>query len=497
MPKSELKFQNMINDTNFLTNHYYSGFYNTMHKHTIELLFDGYTHRIPDACIVPENRILCRYPNIYKRLGKKGDLDLIKRIIKSKRMSLENVKFLANGAAQAGHIYICEWMIENDYPINEEVVAYAAKGNQMVMLEWLIQRGFKIDDFAVKYAAKKNHLQMLQYLVISEGRDVTYGGYYPALNGYLDIVQFLFGYVQVGYHQQFLSDVRSGAIRGGHLNILEFAYGQGHDLKSDFVPCKDINILRWLIDNEHIELNHRVLGYIIEEGNFECFEYFFKLISPVLIFLLDWAICVRNERVSRFLLDMGCTYNSCLIMRTVQNYIYKTDNKTLPTLQLFKESEWPPSIFNYAASCGDLEILQHGYDNGCFLGDTIIDNAASNGHLHVIIWARKHNYKWSVQTILNAIDFNDLDVLKWLRNIDNYRSTCKLQSDETEICPWDESVCLKAIKCKNLEILKCVVENGCEYGAATYVAAEICRCEEITNYMSEKKLNNELINTIK
>src|SRR5688572_24416761 len=81
---ADLEFQNMINRKKFLSGSYYSGFYNTMYKRTIELIYDNCAHLIPDSYIVVDNQILRAYTNIYKKLGKNGDFEIIDRIFRSK-----------------------------------------------------------------------------------------------------------------------------------------------------------------------------------------------------------------------------------------------------------------------------------------------------------------------------------------------------------------------------------------------------------------------------
>lgn len=58
---------------------------------------------------------------------------------------------------------------------------------------------------------------------------------------------------------------------------------------------------------------------------------------------------------------------------------------------------------------------------------------------------------------------NSPDLLKWLRNIDNYRTHCRFRSDDTEICPWNSSLCVSAAGHNCLRILKIAVDNCCLY----------------------------------
>lgn len=78
MSSAEAAFQNMINDTAFVSKRYFSGFVFPLYKFTVELLYDDY--EIPDLYMSEDNIILYSYNQIYQSLGKKGNLKLIKRL---------------------------------------------------------------------------------------------------------------------------------------------------------------------------------------------------------------------------------------------------------------------------------------------------------------------------------------------------------------------------------------------------------------------------------
>jgi hypothetical protein len=266
-------------------------------------------------------------------------------------------------------------------------------------------------------------------------------------------------------------------------------YDQGYSLPDRHVPCKDINILRWLIKKGHIVANEDVLESMAQYGNLECFEYILKLGVQISQRVFNTAINSRSHSIAKFILD-AYLYNPHTIC--LANAICgKPNNELFSILKLFEVSLWPLGVFQNAARGGNLDILQYGYDNSkrpSLTGYEIINYAAEAGHLHVIIWGRERSFKWGSETIMNAVVGNRIDIFKWLRNINNYRSMCKLVSDETDICPWDERVCLKAIKSGNISILKLAIENGCEYGDATLSAVEGCKFNNIKEYFASKNI---------
>jgi len=487
---AELEFQKMINRTNFVTNLYYSGFYDTMHKRTIELVYDNCTHLIPDSYIVLENEILDKH-KIHERLGKNGDLKMIVRLSKL-RFTSTFAEYVMRGAAKAGNIDILEKM-NIDKSVSSDLIIYAVNGNQIKTLKWLLEKfPHSISLSAVRYAVKKNNVEMMEFLVLEKNCNPTYAGYHAAYNGRRDIVKFMFDYVPDGYKMRFLGDVRSGGISGGHLDVVEFVFDHGYSHPFNHVPCTDINVLRWLVSKKYVICNQKVLESVTSYGNLECFEYVLNLSGLVLddVFQQILKIAVRGccKNIVKFLLDRECLYDKDIILGAVDSYNQlRPDGNAFSMLKLFKVTEWPKRVFQDAARSGNLNVLQYGYDNNCIndqeIKRGIMNVSVAGGHLHVIIWARSCGYEWDSTTIVNAADVN---IIKWLRNIDNYRAKCRLVSSETKICPWDERVCLNAIRYGKLPFLKLAVENGCEYGDATLEAVRVCKYNSIKEYMATK-----------
>jgi hypothetical protein len=126
MPKIELTFQKMINDTRFLCKTNFSGFYFPLFKFTIELLFDGYD--IPDKYIIPENRVL-RYPKIFKYLTNKKTILKLNPVV---------VDYLFKGAIN--NMQLLKWCVRH-FDIPENAAAAAVKYNNFVALKFLVKKG--------------------------------------------------------------------------------------------------------------------------------------------------------------------------------------------------------------------------------------------------------------------------------------------------------------------------------------------------------------------
>jgi len=70
-----------------------------------------------------------------------------------------------------------------------------------------------------------------------------------------------------------------------------------------------------------------------------------------------------------------------------------------------------------------------------------------------------------------------LTILRSARGVN--RDICELESDETEICPWDERVCLEAIRFNHIDILTFALENSCPFGRLCSDAASKSKNPEI------------------
>ncbi|KAK3289193.1 hypothetical protein CYMTET_3354 [Cymbomonas tetramitiformis] len=101
---------------------------------------------------------------------------------------------------------------------------------------------------------------------------------------------------------------------------------------------------------------------------------------------------------------------------------------------------WDASTCQYAAAGGHLEVLQWAWEHGCpWDASTCYGAAAAGGHLEVLQWAREHGCPWDARTCAYAAAGGHLEVLQWARE---------------HGCPWDENTCLNAAEGGHLEVLQ-------------------------------------------
>lgn len=445
IPRAEIEFLQMINKTHFLSNTYIN-FYCQLHKYTVELLFDGRT--IPDKYFVHENRILHQYPKIYKRLGKKGDLLMIDKLLKSNRNSYagKNSNFIMMGAAKSGNLKVLGWMHQNGYDIDDSAVTYAVKGNQIDTLKWLDARTTIRSSLALMYAAKNGRLDILKYL-ISAGYPIGNTPYHAANSGHLDIVTFLYSVYPI-----VTFGIWQGAICSNNIEILKFLRDKQIDFNDDIFRCKNLQILIWLFNNYQIDMNINLAASVAYDGNLECLQFLYSKGCPIhnpCVF--QRAVNGKNIKMLEWLHGLNVPFDWTATAAAVS-----IESKTVLELLIAWGCEITDASCSIAASRGNLPILEILCDHGYRLCEKVIQNAAQYGHLHIIIWAYERGCKFDADCCQSAVRWDYLYVLKWLRE---------------KNCPWDERVYLIAIECGHIDILNYAFENNCDFTQTTYLAA--------------------------
>jgi len=459
MPDIEKKFQTVIKEKKYLGHRRFYGFYNPLYKYTIELLFDGYM--MPDRYIISRNKILYAYPKIYRDLIKRGNLPLIKKMLKinDTNFTIKNYYAIIHAAAKSGNIKIIEWLIiKKNYGRCENLIASAAKGGQFETLKWLEEQNFIAGDLAACYAAGNGHTDILKYLV-NDKQIYDISGYDAASKGRIDMVKHLYSLCPTS-----LCDACRSAAKAGHLDILKFAYENGEKLRKNFV-CGHLHVLTWLIDNDHIQPRIEISEMVASTGSLECLQLLYAHEYPIFTESVFYkAVCGKNIDMIVWLLKNNCPYDKFMFIQNngCDRTLMATVATSLPILKLLFDSGhlFSDHFCVYVSYYGNLEILDFLIQKGFKLSKGIIEHAAARGHLHIIVWAREHGCEWDVEACAATVGDNHLDVLRWLRGFD--RKTCGLPSNETEICPWNEDLCTTAGDQNRDAILEFASTNGCE-----------------------------------
>jgi len=464
MPELEAAFQKAINDIGYFHDRYYSGLYIPLHKFTMELIYNERV--IPDKYIIPENKILHQFPKIYKKLTERGHTSTVIKMLNMKRNNYtdNNIDFVMRGAAKVGNIKFLRHLHQNGFKICRRTTGAAAKAGRFKTLKWLIKHGVKLDIYIVSDAAVGGNMEILKFLVIDKKCAIDNASFFAASKGQFDAVKFLYS-----IDPKSLGCAISGAARGGYLEILKYAFDCSYKIRGEHFWCEHLHIWEWLIENNHFKYNADSIENIAWSGNLESLQYVHSKGYDVLNKkVFKKAICGRNVEMVQWLHDM-CPEKMLSKKSAIDAALNIPSEEdctggSLPILKLLVS--WGYDLIDSDCSTpahnGDLDILQYQYEHGCKIDKDVINNAAAGGHLHVIIWCRKQGCNWSADTCKKTVVWNHLHVLKWLRGID--RDKCEIESDETEICPWDERVCIEAITRNHIDVLEFALENGCDFG---------------------------------
>ena len=138
----------------------------------------------------------------------------------------------------------------------------------------------------------------------------------------------------------------------------------------------------------------------------------------------------------------------------------------------------------WASYCGKLDILKYAVENNFKLNVFVSDNAAINGHIHILKWLHK-KCPWDEHTINYAASNGHNSAVEFL-----YSKKCPINKRTFGIaaangnfelmewlyknkCPWDKTVCEEAATNKDLNILKWLRMRGCPWSRETVTNAAI------------------------
>lgn len=187
----------------------------------------------------------------------------------------------------------------------------------------------------------------------------------------------------------------------GWLDLLNYGHNYKRFPTWDSSACDmaakngHINILKWLRENEYV-ISFDASDIAARSGQFA---------------VLEWL----HQNMSEFTHWRSHTYAAAALGGhfDILKYLHKTCTFRCP---------WDESTCANAALIGRLDILIFAYDNGCPMNNHAYSLAASNGHLHVLKWAKARfkniNHLFTPWICYKAAKYKQLHILKWLRKND-------------------------------------------------------------------------------
>lgn len=494
MPEMESKFQKMIIETRFIGDRIYGGFYDLLTKYTIELIYDGYD--IPERYVNSTNAVLFGWEKITRAVVARNDLSLIGKI-NNVRQHPSYMESVMRHAARLGFLDILKWGSGIvGHPNFTFVYTNAIKGNQLEVMRHLITKyrtvSFKFPSYALRKGridilkmfmgedfgnpySVQNYDSVLVYRNNIAGKKVS--AFWSAIdnNDKWNLIHRIFG----SQSSSLLLGIDIEATMIGDYDLLMFAHDHGYmgmykawyEVGDNFA-IRNVKILKWLLDNHYVAIGDKLSRCVVIGGDIECLEFLHRMGYLIVDrHLFSYAAEKCDIAMMNSLLELKCPVNKSSIYAAASSFLcghrYRKPVTSSEFWQMAMKLEEQGCTWDHvaeiAAAAGDLEMLKYIHQRGYPLTIDIINSAVDGGHLNIVIWCRKNGCVWDRSTCLASCHRIDLNMLKWLRNHNNYRAVCSLASDETEICPWDHGICEEAYSRSSLDLLKFAVENGGDY----------------------------------
>lgn len=120
------------------------------------------------------------------------------------------------------------------------------------------------------------------------------------------------------------------------------------------------------------------------------------------------------------------------------------------------DAGYADKICQEAAREGRIDVLQWARANRCPWDQSTCAAAAEGGHIDALRWVRVRKCPWDARTCAAAAKGGHLIVLQWLRS---------------NGCPWDTNTCVAAAKRGHLNVLRWAHSKRCPWDARTCAAA--------------------------
>ncbi|KAJ3108767.1 hypothetical protein HDU97_000167 [Phlyctochytrium planicorne] len=177
-------------------------------------------------------------------------------------------------AAGNGHLSVVEWLhLNRSEGCSPEAMDSASKNGHLHVVKWLHEnRSEGCSTEAMDNAAANNHLRVVKFLHFHRFEGCTAAAIdRAAMSGSVDIIQFLVKYREEGGTKAGLEN----AILGGHLDVLRILLPIVGEKELDYkklffnaLKSGDIDIVHFLLEEELLESDERIMGELVDHGYF-------------------------------------------------------------------------------------------------------------------------------------------------------------------------------------------------------------------------------------
>jgi hypothetical protein len=364
------------------------------------------------------------------------------------------------------------------YRLEEKIINDIFSNGYIKTLEWIVKY-IKRKFFFLK---EKRHFKSTFDKGLPTWLD------FAASKGHLNIVQFYLENFKISKKDFSTCEL---AAESGNFELIKLL--RKEQFPWDYKTCKKaalnghFEILKWAIENSCI-INPKVLLASYNSGKLEISNFvetkllksydlpnLFK--SDIIFFSKAFYASVRggNLDIVKYIFNFRNSWKNLDLTCHIaagEGYIHIIEWAIKNGLS------WNSEIYDFAARCGKMEVLIYLFQNGCPLPKSKVmdlsSSAAISGNLEILQWTLKNGFTLTLKTILNAIEFNRINILYWViqnnKNIFNEKA-CSTASRKGHFeilkllrqrgCPWDEDVTKEAVLAGHFHIYSWAKENGC------------------------------------
>ena len=294
---------------------------------------------------------------------------------------------------------------------------------------------------------------------------------FVAQGGSLEILEFL---KQNGH--QFRDEIYIGGIKGGHIPVINWAIKESVQR-----PTK--TKLRYIaVKNGRLDMLKSLLLYGLIDTQWEGMDLFLTAKSghlEVLKYIVDISSLNLDEK--REMYRGAIRGNSIPILECLK------DSDGLSILKEVRHNEESSAVSNeiilttsYPIAYGSISKIY----TKAIAKVSLCDYAALCNHLDVIKWLCKNESPLDSICFLSAIGGRVLGEDNADTSTEKSFDTIKYLVERG--CPWDSSVCTRAVEIGDLHILKYLHEKGCPWNAETFAIAKHFDNKEIITYLERE-----------
>eukprot|EP00873_Tetraselmis_striata_P018328 jgi/Tetstr1/438592/TSEL_027143.t1 len=237
------------------------------------------------------------------------------------------------------------------------------------------------------------------------------------------------------------------AAGAGRVEILKWLDAQGFSWGEDTCTVAAMNgqveVLHWAAaqDCDVMVKDKLVLRTLVERGRVGVLQWGLQRGWELPRRTCDWAASAGQLKVLQLAWAQNCPW-------TLRTCAAAAEGGHLEILQWARANgcPWGEVTCAMAARGGNLGLLQWLLAHGRPWGGVTCSDAAMGGHLEVLQWLRAQNCPWDEYTCSAAAFGGHLEVLQWLR---------------AQKCPWDEHTCYLAAMGGHLEVFQWLRAQGC------------------------------------